>query len=276
MRNFAKSAPMTKFTKHTAFFFAHGITKKAGAALLCALLILSALWSCASGPVTTKPRIVVSIQPQKYMLEQIAGRKWDVICLLPDGVATTGFDATITHLTNISGCKAYFMIGNISLEHAINGIVRNTYPSLKLYDNSEGLSLITPANGSQPDPYTWNSVKNAKVIAHNMYRSLSEMDPDNEGYYRRRLTRFMHRLDTLDTEIKTAIDMSKKQVFISEKSELSYFARDYGLRQINTLPSGHSADSVAKVSVNLYSQQWPDAMRSVAEAITGSTIVTGN
>lgn len=70
--------------------------------------------------------------------------------------------------------------------------------------------------------------------------------------------------------------MSKKQVFISEKSELSYFARDYGLRQINTLPSGHSADSVAKVSVNLYSQQWPDAMRSVAEAITGSTIVTGN
>ena len=170
-----------RFCEFTAFCFAHGITKKAGAALLCALLILSALWSCASGPVTTKPRIVVSIQPQKYMLEQIAGRKWDVICLLPDGVATTGFDATITHLTNISGCKAYFMIGNISLEHAINGIVRNTYPSLKLYDNSEGLSLITPANGSQPDPYTWNSVKNAKVIAHNMYRSLSEMDPTTKG-----------------------------------------------------------------------------------------------
>ena len=79
MRNFAKSAPMTKFTKHTAFCFAHGITKKAGAALLCALLILSALWSCASGPVTTKPRIVVSIQPQKYMLEQIAGDRKSVV-----------------------------------------------------------------------------------------------------------------------------------------------------------------------------------------------------
>lgn len=245
-------------------------TKKAGTALLCALAILSVLWSCASGPLTTKPRIVVSIQPQKYMLEQIAGSKWNVICLLPDGVATTEFDATITHLTNISGCSAYFLIGNIQLEQAITGRVKNIYPSLKIYDNSEGLSLITAPNRKSPDPYTWNSVKNAKVIAHNMYRALVEMDPDNESYYRRRLTRFTRKLDALDTEIKTAVDMSKKHVFISEKSELSYFARDYGLRQITELQAAQCPDSVARVDVNLYSTEWPETMRNVAAAITGS------
>lgn len=246
-----------------------GILWKSGICLAALALVVSLFWACTSGPVVSKPRIAVSVQPQKYMLEQIAGKHCDVICLLPEGVATTGFDASITHLMNISGCSAYMMIGNIPLEHAIMGKVKNTYPALKLYDCSEGLSVIVSASDSLPDQYTWNSVKNAKVISYNMYKALAEIDPTNEGYYRRRMSRFLHRLDELDRELRATLSASDRRLFIPAKPELSYFARDYGLLQVTDENSVPDSAAVARVDVNLYGYQWPDAMRRVAQSIVG-------
>lgn len=246
-----------------------GILRKSGISLAVTLLVVSLFLACTSGPVVSKPRIAVSVQPQKYMLEQIAGKHCDVICLLPEGAATTGFDASITHLMNIAGCSAYMMIGNIPLEHAIIGKIKNTYPTLKLYDCSDGLSIIISPTDSLPDQYTWNSVKNAKVISYNMYKALAEVDPANESYYRRRMSRFLRRLDELDSELRTVLSASDSRLFIPAKPELSYFARDYGLRQITDDKAVADSASVAHVDVNLYGYQWPDAMRQVAASIVG-------
>ncbi|MCM1081219.1 MAG: zinc ABC transporter substrate-binding protein [Muribaculum sp.] len=238
--------------------------------IICALLALLFLWACNSGPVSTKPRIAVSIQPQRYMLERIAGKHCDVICLLPEGTASTEFDASVTHLMNIAGCNAYFMIGNIPLENAVIGNICNAYPTLKLYDNSKGLALIRSGVDSLPDRYTWNSVKNAKVISYNMYKALVEIDPANKGYYRRRMTKFIRELDVLDKELKAIVDSSQNRLILPAQPELSYFARDYGLMQIATLSSVGDTSTVAKVDVNLYSYRWPEAMRRVAESIASS------
>lgn len=258
---------MTSGNKHNSQLRILG--QKLGMGLACALLALSMLWACTSGPLETKPRIAVSVQPQKYMLEQIAGKHCDVICLLPEGAATTGFDASITHLLNVAGCSAYMMIGNIPLEHAIIGKIQNTYPTLKLYDCSEGLSIIVAGSDSLPDQFTWNSVKNAKVISYNMYKALAEVDPSNESYYRRRMTRFLQKLDNLDQQIRTMVTASNRKLFIPAKPELSYFARDYGLHQIGYNTNVSDSVPVAKVDVNLYSYQWPEAMLQVAESIVG-------
>lgn len=237
---------------------------------LSLLLGVALLWACASAPTSTRPIVAVSVQPQKYMLEQIAGKHCDVICLLPEGTATAEFDASITDLKNIGGCTAYLMIGNIPLEQAIIGKIRNSYPSLRIYDSSDGLALITSGVDSQPDGFTWNSVKNAKVISYNMYKALAEVDPANEAYYRRRLKRFMQRLDALDSEVKAIIASASGKPFLPARADLSYFARDYGLMQ---LPEGATVvDSAAVTSadVDTYAYNWPETMRQTAISIVSN------
>ena len=150
--------------------------------IITSLLTVAALGlflrSCTSAS-TSKPTITVSIQPQKYMLEKIVGDKWEIKCLLSNGANPESYDPSLTHLLNLENSKAYFRIGNVAFESAIINKVQNNNPGLKLFDNSEGISLIrgTHSHGdvehsTDIDPHTWTSVKNAKTIAANMYLSL--------------------------------------------------------------------------------------------------------
>lgn len=213
--------------------------------LLPALWVASFLYSCGSS-VSDKPVITVSIQPQKYLLEKIAGDKWDVKCLLSNGANPESYDPSLTHLLNLENSTAYFRIGNIPFESAIITKVTKNKPDLKIIDSSTGIALITGthsghAGDSEIDPHTWTSVKNAKKIASNMYNGLVEIDPSNKGTYTRNFKNLLHSLDSLDNSIKERLDSHRGEAFIVWHPSLSYFARDYGLRQISLSPEGKEA-----------------------------------
>lgn len=219
--------------------------------ILTSLLIVAALGlflrSCTSAS-TSKPTITVSIQPQKYMLEKIVGDKWEIKCLLSNGANPESYDPSLTHLLNLENSKAYFRIGNVAFESAIINKVQNNNPGLKLFDNSEGISLIrgTHSHGdvehaSDIDPHTWTSVKNAKTIASNMYKAVVDLDPENKAYYSRNFKNFLSSLDSLDREISQQLQPYRGSVFVVWHPSLSYFARDYGLEQISLSPEGKEA-----------------------------------
>ncbi len=219
--------------------------------ILTSLLIVAALGlflrSCTSAS-TSKPTITVSIQPQKYMLEKIVGDKWEIKCLLSNGANPESYDPSLTHLLNLENSKAYFRIGNVAFESAIINKVQNNNPGLKLFDNSEGISLIrgTHSHGdvehaSDIDPHTWTSVKNAKTIASNMYKAVVDLDPENKAYYSRNFKNFLSSLDSLDREISQQLQPYRGSAFVVWHPSLSYFARDYGLEQISLSPEGKEA-----------------------------------
>lgn len=219
--------------------------------ILTSLLIVAALGlflrSCTSAS-TSKPTITVSIQPQKYMLEKIVGDKWEIKCLLSNGANPESYDPSLTHLLNLENSKAYFRIGNVAFESAIINKVQNNNPGLKLFDNSEGISLIrgTHSHGdvehaSDIDPHTWTSVKNAKTIAANMYKAVVDLDPENKAYYSRNFKNFLSSLDSLDREISQKLQPYRGSAFVVWHPSLSYFARDYGLEQISLSPEGKEA-----------------------------------
>lgn len=209
-------------------------------------VILLCIGGCSAKSVFDKPVITVSIQPQKYMLEKIAGDKWDIKCLLSNSADPESFDPGMTHLLNLENSKAYFKIGNIPFESAIINKVKNNNPGLRLFDNSEGIALIKGTHGhshahSEIDPHTWTSIKNAKKIASNMYNSISELDPDNRSYYASNLKAFLRELDSLDTQVDSLLKPYRGTAFVVWHPSLSYLARDYGLRQIVLSPEGKEA-----------------------------------
>lgn len=182
------------------------------------------------------------------MLEKIVGDKWEIKCLLSNGANPESYDPSLTHLLNLENSKAYFRIGNVAFESAIINKVQNNNPGLKLFDNSEGISLIrgTHSHGdvehaSDIDPHTWTSVKNAKTIASNMYKAVVDLDPENKAYYSRNFKNFLSSLDSLDREISQKLQPYRGSAFVVWHPSLSYFARDYGLEQISLSPEGKEA-----------------------------------
>ncbi len=225
--------------------------------LVLALLLPVAMLSGCMGRPEYKPAVTVSIQPQKYMLEQIVGDKWDVRCLLTNGANPESYDPSMTHLLNLENSKAYMRIGNIPFESAIINKIHNNNPGLRLYNTSDGVALIKGTHvregargdaAAEVDPHTWTSVRNVRKIASNMYDAMVEIDPKNKAYYSGRFKKFLRSLDSLDMTIDSILEPCRGASFVVWHPSLSYFARDYGLHQIALSPEGKemSVDDISR------------------------------
>jgi len=230
-----------------------------------AFAALGALAACSTRTVR-KPVITVSIQPQKFLLEQIVGDKIDVRCLLANGGNPESYEPSLTHLMNLENSEAYFQIGNIGFESAIIDRIRNNNPKLKIFNTSDSIRLIIGTHGDcsdhghshEVDPHIWSSVKNGKIIATNMYKAMVNMDPANEKTYTCNYKGLMGRLDSLDNCIDSLLSDKRGTAFMVWHPSLSYFARDYGLKQISIGVEG-KAESVQRIQSKIDEAKSQDA-----------------
>lgn len=212
--------------------------------LALTLLASALLCSCTGGNDTT-PTISVSIQPQKFLLEKLVGKHFNVVCLLAQGNNPETYEPSMSHLMTLERSKAYFCIGNIPFELAIVDKAKKNNPEILIYDNGEGITLIHGSHKNMSalheagehhhdvDPHIWTSVANARVIAQNMCKALCELDKKHAREYKKNLRKLQASLDELDHELATTLEPLKCRAFIVWHPSLSYFARDYGLKQIS-------------------------------------------
>lgn len=192
-----------------------------------------------------KPIVTVSIEPQKYLLEQITGDRVEVRTLIANGANPETFDPSVNHIMNLAKSIGFLRMGNIGFEAAILDKVHGEHPDLPIFNTSIGVIPVTGTHSHDGvthnviDPHTWTSVKNVKIISKNMLNAMTEIDPSNASYYRTNYEHFAARLDSLDNAFTERLAPHKGEAFMVWHPSLSYFARDYGLEQI---PAG-SADS---------------------------------
>ena len=86
--------------------------------------------------------ISVTIDPQRYVVEKIAGDKFKVNCVVPFGQSPESYDPTPQEMINISRSKAYFRIGEIGFEQAWMKSISEQNPSMPVYDLSKGINLV--------------------------------------------------------------------------------------------------------------------------------------
>ncbi len=208
-----------------------------------ATIIGTMMMLCGCNPVPSKPVLAVSIQPQKYLLEKIVGDKFDILCLLAQGSNPEAYEPSFNHLVNLEKSKAYFRIGNIGFELAILDKVKKNSPDLMIVDTSIGIDYLkgthegVSAKGHRHhsheiDPHVWSSVRNAKIIAGNMYKSVLKIDAKNKKIYEKNYNALITELDVLEEDLKHQLETVSGQAFAVWHPSLSYFARDYGLKQI--------------------------------------------
>ena len=212
------------------------------------LYILAALLaaSCKNSSVQNnksegdKPVITVTIEPLRYFTEAIAGDNFNVISMVPKGSSPETYDPTPQQLVNLDKSIAYLRIGYIGFEQAWMDKLTTNAPHLKIFDTSKGIDVIQEAGYNHGDhhheggiePHIWNSARNASVIARNIYAALSELDSANEPYYKHRLDSLQQIIAQTDTEVRNRLQ-NADTTFLIYHPALSYFARDYGLKQIS-------------------------------------------
>ena len=212
------------------------------------IYILILLTSYACGNTTQKnekPILTVTLEPLRYFTEAIAGNQYQVVSMVPKGSSPESYDPTPQQLVNLSRSQAYLRIGYIGFEQAWMKKLEENNPDMKVFDTSKGVNLIRDKDHWHDDhfheggvePHIWNSTQNAAVIADNIYTALCELDVTHQGDYKQRLDSLKQIIRQTDVNIRTLLE-NADSTFLIYHPALSYFARDYGLKQISIEEGG--------------------------------------
>ena len=222
--------------------------------LLSTCLLLAACAGRSSktnGSEKKKPIITVTLEPQRYFTEAIAGDKFEVVSMVPKGSSPETYDPIPQQLVSLGDSKAYFRIGYIGFEQTWMDRLMDNTPHIQVFDTSKGIDLIlghdTPGHGHSShdghmhavEPHVWNSTTNALILAQNTYKALSTLDKANEKYYLSRYDSLCKRIQHTDSLIRQQLSQpGSGKAFMIYHPALSYFARDYGLHQISIEENG--------------------------------------
>jgi zinc transport system substrate-binding protein len=212
--------------------------------------------SCQTGEESKdKPVISVSIIPQQFFVEELAGELVEVNVLIPPGASPATYEPTVAQLAQLDRSDLYMRIGYIGFEQSWMEKLASANSQMKIVDLSEGVDLILEPGGLEgdhsghshdghvhhgTDPHIWMSAINAHIIAQNIHRELLLLFPAKKQYLEDRLMQFTSTTDSLHLLISQKLEGLENRKFMIYHPALSYYARDYGLEQVPLENEGKS------------------------------------
>ena len=205
--------------------------------LLGGLLLTTA--SCSRNS-DGKDLILVSIEPQRMVLEQIVGDRYRVEALLANGADPETFDPTAADRMKVDRALLYFGTGVLPFEEKLKQAAADRY-----VNSGEGIPLLYGTHGhhhddadghehhSEADPHFWSSVGNMRLMAKNMRDAVARTDTAVAAQCGLRYDAYVQHLDSLDSRLRGTLAPVRDASFAVWHPSLSYFARDYGLRQLS-------------------------------------------
>lgn len=192
-----------------------------------------------------KPKITVSIIPQKFFIEQIAGDMFDVNIMVPPGASPDDYEPTPKQLTQMVGSKVYFYVGHLGFEKSWMKRFTTNAPDVRFVSSSMGLDLLDGSacahdehddheghsHSQGTDPHIWTSPENVKVMSRTMCTVLSEIYPEHKADFEKNLEAFVKKINEMDTRIRMGFNELESRSFMIYHPALAYFARDYFLIQ---------------------------------------------
>ena len=193
--------------------------------------------SCDSRPASDDNTLIVSIEPLRFLVEQIVGDDFDITVLVPPGASPETYEPTPRQIRAAENASLIFSTGLIGFETVM---LERLPASERFVDLSIGIDLVTtqhfPAHSphhdhSGADPHIWMAPRALSTMARTAYDRIHEIWPDSTSYTAN-YEHLVERLTALDKEVSSRIAASRVQSFMIFHPGLTYYARDYGLHQI--------------------------------------------
>ena len=231
-----------------------------------ALLIAIVCGGCTSCRQTDGEPLYVSILPLRSLVQGIVGDDFDIEVLVPPGASPETFEPTPRQFVGLNKARMVFNVGLIDFE---NTLLAKVEDQEKVVNLSRGIELIagTCSHGSHGhththgiDPHVWTSPRALQKMAENAYEAIRKAYPDSVKYetnYRL----LQQELKALDERTAARIAASDVEYFIIYHPALTYYARDYGLRQIAIEADGKEPS--AKQLTQIIRQAREDGVRRI-------------
>lgn len=225
-----------------------------------ALIVVQPFSASAGGQKSSEqeePTAFVSIGPQRYLVQSIAGPRLRVEVLVQPGQDPHTFEPTPKQMTQLSRGKLYFSIG-VAFEQSLIPRIRSSNPQLKIVDTQAGIELREIEAGDHEgedhdehglDPHTWLSPVLAKRQARTIRDALIEADPGGRGVYEAGYQSLAAELDSLNEEIAAVLASYRGQEIFVYHPAYGYFTDEYGLEQVAVETGGSepSAQQLARL-----------------------------
>ncbi len=273
--------------------------------LICLLTTITMVLSaaCTTQLIDTKPRIVVSIIPQKTFIKAVAGDMVHVITMIPPGYSPANYQPTPLQMTEFSKADLYFSMGVPSEEANILPKVTELNKNIKIVSLAEKSAAVYPYlystgtddhNNSEQitekhhhsgrDPHIWLSPKRVMIMINAIKDELIKLDPANRLIYEKNAADYISRLKSLDNTIINTLNGIKQRSFIIYHPAFGYFADDYGLNMVTIEENGKETSAKRiqsvidfakkeKIKVVFYQEEFDGHQASIiANEIKGATI----
>jgi zinc transport system substrate-binding protein len=209
--------------------------------LLCTLLF-------ASGPARGDApplQVVVSILPQQYLVERVAGDRVKILTLVQPGDNEATYSPGPATLAALDQARLWFTLG-VHFELVWQERITRDRPGLEVVSLAEGLPLReveaswTVGHGDDhahdhaglPDPHTWTDPRLAARMAGRIAETLARLDPEGAEEFHARAAALQEELLALHEEIAARLAPVRGAAFIVFHPSWGYFADAYGLRQL--------------------------------------------
>jgi len=247
--------------------------------------------------------VAVSIAPQRFLLERLAGDDVRVTTVVTSGQSHETYQPTDQQASEVMRASLYFAMG-LPLENGRWFESIRRAQRVRVIDCREGITLreleghghdpgqdhghdeghgtpghVCSTDGS--DPHVWTTPALLKQQARTMSKALREAAPWLDARLATSLPALEKELDALDLELRTILEPAKGQAFFIFHPAWGYFADAYGIRQIaiereGKAPSDHELTELQRQAraegarvVFVQPQISSKAAEAVARAVDG-------
>jgi len=186
-----------------------------------------------------KLKVVTTFTVIADIAQNIAGNAAEVVSITKPGAEIHGYQPTPRDLVRAYGADLILWNGlNLELwfEKFISQLGDADY-----YTVSEGIETLEIVEGAYvglPNPHAWMGVKSAFVYIDNIEKALSTEDPQNAQVYRLNAIKYKKKISNIVEPLIEQLQQvpSDKRWLVTCEGAFSYFAKDFGLKELYLWP----------------------------------------
>ena len=190
-----------------------------------------------------KPTIALSILPQQYFVQRIAGDLVHSVVLVGEGQSPHSYEPTPSQMATLAKAEAWILSGT-DFEQVLEDKVSSLYPNLLLVDGTQGVTFRSlEAHGHdehdhaldgdslERDRHTWLGWESAKILASHVLETAITLVPEQRVLLESNYKQLVSDIDEVFLSLKKKLaPLAGRKVFVYHPS-FGYFFDEFDIVQ---------------------------------------------
>lgn len=176
--------------------------------------------------------VVASASMIADIAENVIGDKHNIEMIVPIGGDPHLHEPTPSNAQLVAKADL-ILINGLTFEGWITELIENSGTKAKVVVVTEGVDVLTSQTyKNSADPHAWMDASNGVVYAQNIARAITDIDRENEQFYKDNFSNYRSKLIELDAEIERAIASIpiSQRILITSHDAFQYYGRRYKIQ----------------------------------------------